>query len=280
MIAQQDIKELRRLPIHTYNVNYLSEDTDIQFDKKISPLLSACYVGKIEIVMMVLDNEELDIDMESYPESYTPLMVACFKGFYEIVKLLLDRKASVNKINRLGQKPILFCFSRLEETFYKYENKKICMMLLELLLVKGADINIRIDEKQGYTVLMKLASTEFNSREKLNNNIDIIKFLMERGADSTIAGYNNKSVYDVINSNIDKSFREELVRVFQNTKQTIFYEKETGNNIIMEACSINSSPIRKANGRRTLNENTCIVLEPNETRMNCCIICKLENRFY
>ena len=112
---------------------------------------------------MLLDNEEIDVDMESYPESYTPLMVACFKGFYEIVRLLLDKKANVNKLNRLGQKPILFCFSRLEETFYKFENKKICIMLLDSLLSRGAGINIRIDKKQGYTVLMDLESTEFNS---------------------------------------------------------------------------------------------------------------------
>jgi hypothetical protein len=243
-------------------------------------------VGKIEIVMMILDNEEVDVDLESYPESYTPLMVACFKGFYEIVRLLLDRKADVNKLNRLGQKPILFCFSRLEETFYKYENKKICMMLLELLLSRGADINIRIDEKQGYTVLMKLASTEFNSREKLNNTLDIIKFLMERGADANLVGYNNKSVYDVINCNTDKPYRDELVRVLQTTKQTIFYDQEIReSNVMMERegedNSVNSgsingaSPIRKPNMRRSLgSESTCIVLEPNETRMNCCILCK------
>lgn len=255
-------------------------------------MLSACYVGKIEIVNMLLDNEEIDVDMESYPECYTPLMVSCFKGFYEIVRLLLDRKANVNKLNRLGQKPILFCFSRLEETFYKYENKKICMMLLDLLLSRGADINIRIDEKQGYTVLMKLASTEFNSKEKLNNTLDIIKFLMERGADANLLGYNNKSVYDVINTNTDKAYKDELVRVLQTTKQTIFYDQEVEREINIEAnnerdrenISVNSgsisningaSPIRKPNMRRSMNsESTCIVLEPNETRMNCCILCK------
>jgi hypothetical protein len=213
--------------------------------------------------MILLENDGIDVDQESYPENYTPLMVACFKGFYEIVKLLLERNANVNKNNRHNQQPILFCFSRLEETFYRYENKKICMMLLDLLLSKGADINIRIDQKLGYTVLMKLASTEFLNREKLNNTIEIIKFLIERGADASILGYNNKSVYDVINSNTEKSLREELFNVLENTKQTIFYDSEDTNMTIKKNIS---------DTKNTFNSDY-LILDQMGVKSNCCGIC-------
>lgn len=216
---------------------------------------------------MLLDNENIDVDLESFPEKYTPLMVACFKGFYEIVRLLLERKANVNKMNRLGQKPILFCFSRLEENNFRYENKKICMMLLDLLLAKGADINIRIDEKEGYTVLMKLASTEILTKEKLNNTIDIIQFLIERGADPTIRGYNNKSVYDVICENNDNSYKEELIYVLKNSKQIVFYNDSS---IVSDAHSFKSG-----NKKVGASNDACIIVESTETRMNCCNICKI-----
>jgi ankyrin repeat protein len=226
---------------------------------------------------MILENEMIDVDKESHPEGYTPLMVACFKGFYEIVRLLLDKKANVNKINRLGQKPILFCFSRLEEINFKYENKKICMMLIDLLLIKGADINVRIDDKHGYTVLMKLVSNEITTLDKLKNTIDILKFLIERGADPNIRGFNNKSVYEVVNPNIDNDFYEEIVNTLRNTSQIIFYN----NNEDFYYDSNNSSVVTGKNcgspkkGGGNISGETRIVLEATESRHNCCVICKI-----
>ena len=280
----QDLKQLRSLPLHNYELNYLVEDSDIQFDQKVSPLLCACYIGKIEVVMMILDNEGIDIDFESFPEEYTPLMVACFKGFYEIVRLLLQRGAKVNKPNRVGQKPILFCFSRLEEMYYKYENKKICMMLLELLLSKGADINVRIDQVQGYTVLMKLASIQITKRDKFNNTIEIIKFLIERGADPNLRSYNNKTLFDVINPTTDELLKQELINVIKTTEQTVFYpqdillydndsnlkdDKSVATRIVEGDSSYNLNSSRKK-----LNQGGNCILDSNEMRVNCCLICK------
>lgn len=38
-----------------------------EFDTLISPLLAACFVGKIEIINLLLTNDFMDIDMESKP---------------------------------------------------------------------------------------------------------------------------------------------------------------------------------------------------------------------
>ena len=182
-------------------------------------------------------------------------MVASFKGYYEIVRILLDRNADVNKTNSQGQTPILFCFSRLEEQRYKYENKKICMMMIELLLTHGANINVRIDSGMGYTVLMKLVSTEIFEKEKLINTIEIIQFLIERGADKNIKGYDGKTVYDVLkNSN----FKEEILSVLDTNKQIYFYSNKT--------LTIDSST--KTNN---VVEN---FYDTNVTKTNCCQICK------
>jgi ankyrin repeat protein len=193
-------------------------------------------------------------------------MVSCYKGFYEIARMLLDRNADVKKSNRGGQSPFLFCFSRLDVDRYKYENKKICMMLIDLLLSKGANINIRLDSVQGYTVLMKLASTNITDKEKLINTIEMIKFLLERGADLNVIGLNGKNTFDVIVSK--NEYREEILNTLKNTPQTIFYESNSTN--------INSN----SNGKKIQNDTakswtTGIIIESNESRMNCCIICKI-----
>jgi ankyrin repeat protein len=272
LIANQDVKELRKITSgsNKLNLNFLVEDSDIQFDQKISPLLCACYIGKIEIVQIILENESVDVNLESYPESYTPLMVGCFKGFYEIARILLEKKANVNKSNRMGQLPLLFCFSRLEENFFRYENKKICMMLIELLLNKGANLNIRIDEKFGYTILMKLASTEFTNKEKFQNTMEMVKFLIERGADPNLKSFNHKSIYDVINPETIPEFKEELIATLRTNYQIFFY----GENEFHDGKS------NSASKQNTLKDDysKILVIENNLIRTNCCIICK--SHFY
>jgi hypothetical protein len=66
LISQNDIKQLRSFPLHTFNLNYLIEDREIQFDKKISPLLAACYIGKFETLTMILSNEKIDVNLASF----------------------------------------------------------------------------------------------------------------------------------------------------------------------------------------------------------------------
>lgn len=68
IISHQDLRSLRNIPLHTLNLNFLIEDENIQFDKKISPLLAACFVGKIEAIQLLLNNEEIDVNFQSQPE--------------------------------------------------------------------------------------------------------------------------------------------------------------------------------------------------------------------
>jgi hypothetical protein len=194
-------------------------------------------------------------------------MVASFKGYYEIVRILLEKKAEVNKTNAQGkyildsgQTPILFCFSRLEEQRYKYENKKICMMMIELLLSNGANINVRIDAGMGYTVLMKLASSEIFDKEKLVNTIEIIQFLIERGADKNIKGYDGKTVFDVVR--ISK-YREEILNVLKYTKQIYFYSMSKRENQLPESI--------KAPTTKSFSD----FYDANVTKTNCCNICNV-----
>jgi len=64
-------------------------------------------------------------------------------------------KANINLPNKKGHLPFVFSFSRLEQNSFKYENNKICMLLNDLLLSYGADINCTFDKEKEYNVVSK-----------------------------------------------------------------------------------------------------------------------------
>ena len=154
-ILNSDIKQIRKFPIETVNLNFLFPASliGITFDKEISPLLLCCYIGKFEIFHFLLSNEGINLNITSKPNLFTPLMISCYKGYYEIVRELLERNANPKQKNKTGKEAFIFCFSRLEQKSFKYENKKICFMLVELLLAYGADINCYFDDKKNIQLL-------------------------------------------------------------------------------------------------------------------------------
>ena len=257
LIEDSDVRSLRSLPLHLYNLNFLFDKSKIQFDKKLSPLLVATFLGKIEVIHLLLSNECLNINLASENEGYTPLMVALYNGHYEVTKLLLDKGADINIITKSGHYPILFCFSRLEEENYKYENMTLCMLLIELMLVKGADLNKRVDNNIGYSILMKLLSVEINEEESFQTTFKIIKFLMERGADKSVTTFNNQSVYDVIK---EGKYKGELMELIKNTTQIYFFENYKNSNN------------KNTNYNKSLESSNQILLEDSSIRTNCCII--------
>jgi ankyrin repeat protein len=178
-------------------------------------------------------------------------MVACSKGYYEAVRMLIEKSAKINKENIYGQTAILFCFTRLSENKFKYENKKICMMMIELLLNKGADINVKIDSKFGYTTLMKLASSEIEDKESLDRTVEIFQFLLERGANKDIEGMDGKNIYDLLKEN---KYKDYLLAVINNTKQIHFYETN-------------------GNSNESSNKNNELVIETKYVSYGCCYLC-------
>ena len=227
IIYLSDIRQLRLISINSINLNFLfpTSSLDITIDKEISPLILACYIGKLEIITYLLTNEYIDINLQSKPENYSPLIISCYKGYYEIVRILLEMKADINLPNKNGQLPFIFCFSRLDQMSFRYENKKICMMLIDLLLSYGADINSIFDKIKGYTVIMKLLSCEIINEERFDIIFEIMKFLLQRGANVEIKGKDKLNIFDILKDNkkILPKYKEEFYFILENTKQLVFF---------------------------------------------------------
>ena len=113
-ILNSDVKQIRKLPIETVNLNFLfpASFIGLKFDKEISPLLLCCYIGKFEIFHYLLSNDSINVNMASKPDLYSPLMISCYKGYYEIVRELLELHADTKQKNKNGQEAFIFCFSR------------------------------------------------------------------------------------------------------------------------------------------------------------------------
>ena len=55
----------------------------------------------------MLQSEYVDVDLGSEDSGFTPLSVACISGQYEIARLLILGGADINKVNSLGQVPLV-----------------------------------------------------------------------------------------------------------------------------------------------------------------------------
>lgn len=92
-------------------INYLIEFKHISLDKFITPLILACYLGRLEIIKFLAKEYEISYNLASSPNGFTPLQVACFSGFYEIAKLLvIQPQIDVNQKNNTGQSALWYCF--------------------------------------------------------------------------------------------------------------------------------------------------------------------------
>ena len=123
------------------------EFEEMEIDTKITPLVCACYLGRIEIVKLFMENELIDLDLATEEYGFTPLCIACITANYEIVNILLEYGAEVNKPNSFSQTPLFHCFTRLSETVNCFENKLISLKMADLLMENGADVNWIIDKE-------------------------------------------------------------------------------------------------------------------------------------
>lgn len=220
LIHDNDYDTLKKFNVRNIPLNFLVEYPDLSFDREITPLILACFLGRIECVRLLLENPTVDIDLASEDSGYTPLCVACLTGNYEIVKMLLEKDAEVNLPNRFSQTPFILCFSRLNETTNLYENTKICFKMAELLLEFGADINWIVDKVKGHTILMQFCSVKMDLDDKEKRmNLEVIRFLLEHGADKSMLSNKSKNAAQLAQKHSNK---EAVLEVLEKTNQKYF----------------------------------------------------------
>ncbi len=225
---------------------------------KLSPLICACYYGKLEVVSLLLQNDFIDVDFSSEPELISPLIVSIYKGYYEIIKVLLSKNCNVNIVTRNGYFPLLTCLSRLDEENYKYENEVLCLMIMKLLIENGADVNKSFDSNPKHTILYKLLTFRVLNEERYENIATIIKFIIERGADKRLLYSENEKDNWLEKIIYDGPYKDKIIELVLETTQ-IYHNKTIKGR-------------KNESNNKSMKESSIILYDNNEENGNCCII--------
>ena len=81
------------------NINWLEPHPKTDLDELVTPLTCAAFLGRSDIIGVLLQNDSLDLEMATVENEYTALMAACMAGCLEVVSLLAENGADVNAIN-------------------------------------------------------------------------------------------------------------------------------------------------------------------------------------
>lgn len=225
-IHDNDIKAIKDTKPHLRDLNFLEEFNELEIDSRVTPLIVASHLGKIEIVKLLLQNENIDINLGSHDLQLTALCVACSAGNYEVVETLISNGADVDKADILGRSPLSLCFTRLQEDTNVFENNLICMKMATLLLQSGSDVNFIINREKGRTLLMQYCATDMDmtNREK-EANLKVIRFLLEHGADSLKKSKKGKTALDYSHRH---PFKNDVQRLLLTTHQMHFHKAAKG----------------------------------------------------
>lgn len=197
----------------------------------ITPLLLALGKNNPDIARTLI-KAGADINKQDKRSGYTPLMMAFNNHNTEMARLLLDEGAVVNIKANDGTTAIILAAGSSRELF-------------DIILSKGADMNVRTDRGTGvYTqcilgIMSDKVDTDFAKyliskgadRDEQNtfgsyagytplfwailyNEEDIVKFLVETGSRTDIVAKNGKTALSLAKENGN----ENIVKILENTK--------------------------------------------------------------
>jgi len=173
-------------------------------------LIKYSKIGNIDAVKLLLE-EDVDIDRKNF-NGRTALIMAAAKGNYEIVKILISRGAKLDIQETCGLTALSFAASNGH------------IDVVKLLIDKGANLELE-NNTYGLTALLYAV---------INKDLDMAKLLLQNGANSNVKPKDNlagplaQAILDsnMINNNID------MIRLLIESKADI---SSLQSNVLSEA---------------------------------------------
>lgn len=168
----------------------------------LSPLLYAARDGRLESArVLVAAGAEVNA---ADPNGISPLLMAVTNNHLDVARFLIDRGASVNVTDWYGRSPLWAAVETRNmdvdnATFVNGVDRAPALDLIEVLLDKGADPNVRTKEtppirRQMLRVTGSLSWVDFTGQTPfltaaLAGDVTVMRLLLEYGADPYVATF-------------------------------------------------------------------------------------------
>ena len=152
----------------------------------------------------------LDLDNDDQEEL---MLRALSDSKIKIIEGLLDNGFNPNHIESDLGEPILI-------HQIANGNKHLNIDIIKLLINKGADVNLIINESPLITDAIYLYNKNNKNEEYKNNYLEIIRLLIKSGANLLIKNEYNENTFDMIQKSIEynhfsKKFAEKLLNIIK-----------------------------------------------------------------
>jgi len=157
-----------------------------------TPLLYAARENCSACADVLLKNHA-DIDLPD-PDGVSPLLVAIMNANWDLARQLIDAGADVNQWDIFGETPLFTAVdlrNRIDGGRASIDppNKTTGLAIVKLLVERGADPNMQLFFKPANVRGTAATSTRGSTpliRAANNGDLEVVKFLLEHGADATI----------------------------------------------------------------------------------------------
>jgi serine/threonine-protein phosphatase 6 regulatory ankyrin repeat subunit B len=207
---------------HGADLNYTVEQSYILEQNGMTPLIIAVSDDNENNVIELL-KFGADINKQG-AEGYTPLHIATNLDIFQMVKLLIERGASASILNNNHSNILMTaCYLRLTA---------ILDYLISVIGVDRLEIDINIQNKHGYTVLMYAM---------LNISVKNIKLLLKNNPDLNLQNQEGDTILTLVlkktsDWQISLQERKELFDLMFLNDVNFEIQNNDGNNALMLAC--------------------------------------------
>jgi ankyrin repeat protein len=159
----------------------------------MTALLFAARQGRIDAVRALLDGGA-DIN-QAGADNTSPLLIAIVNGHYELASLLLERGANPNVADANGRTPLYAAIDLRNVQWSQAPAPELPqathLAMIEQLLAAGADPSIKMTGKVGHRGSFDMRWSDLKggtafSRAAWNGDIEVMRLLLEHGADSQV----------------------------------------------------------------------------------------------
>ena len=166
----------------------------------MTALLFASRQGELAAVRALLDGGA--DPNQTGADSTSPLLIAVVNGHYDVASLLLERGANPSTADSNGRSP-LYTVIDLRNVQWSQGPAPVLtqerhMLMIEQLLDAGADLTVKITAKVGHRGSFDMRWTDLKGgtpflRAAWNGDIEVMRLLLERGADPTVVTESNET---------------------------------------------------------------------------------------